>query len=220
MLKTKLLAALAAIVMIAFAVPATASAALRVEPTTVRVEYKSVETTLGALQDEIGETHCHDAKGKGQLTCFATEREADLDLLGRGGLPAEVAKVTARKWGVAVPKQARSTGTADATSAAATCHPWVTVRFYDYANAGGSSVNLYCDYPDLRAVGWDNKASSMICLVCNSVITGTNQYNVKKMTAFQEYNYNYNAMTTTFNNVINALNDANNSVSSNRVYFN
>ncbi|MFE5852541.1 hypothetical protein ACFQ61_04880 [Streptomyces sp. NPDC056500] len=209
MLKTKLFAALAAIVLTMFALPASASASVDTLTgmATASVEYRGSVTTLAALEQELGETHCHDAKGQGQLTCFATEAEADLDLLNQGGLPAEAAKTVARKLGVAVPKQARS--------AAAGCHPWVTMRFYDGNSGTGSSVAMYCDYPNLGDVGWNNKANSVICYVCPPLV-GTSPYGVEMARFYNDINY-YNLNATTFNTVL--RNIGNGLTSSSRIVF-
>ncbi|MFB7410730.1 hypothetical protein ACFCZ2_26460 [Streptomyces sp. NPDC056202] len=218
MLRTKVCAALAAVALTLLAVPAASAetADARTGVSAPLVEYKGGATTLPTLEKEIGEAHCHDAKGMGELTCFATERELELDLLAVGGLPADAAKNAARKWGVAVPKQTRTA----AAAAAPTCHPWATMRFYDGYNATGSSVSVFCDYPDLRNVSFDNRANSAICMVCKNPFTSANPYNVKRMTAFQNYNFSVNAMAQETSVVINASALAANTASSNRIYFN
>ncbi|MFB7346107.1 hypothetical protein ACFCZ6_39310 [Streptomyces hydrogenans] len=184
MLKKKILAVLTAVTLTLLALPAASASAgaasAQTGMSTAVVEYKGATTTLAALEEEIGETHCHDAKGAGELTCFATEREVELDLLAMGGLTGEVAKTAARKWGVAVPKQTRMA----AAAAAGTCHPWVTVRYYDGDNGTGSSINFYCDYTNLGVVGWDNRANSLQCMVCSSVAVPN-----KAMMSFQNYSY-------------------------------
>lgn len=171
MLRNKVFAALAAIALSLLVVPAaSASAETPADATgmtTATVEYKGTVTTLATLEKKIGETHCHDGKGKGKLTCFATEREADLDLLAKGGLPAEAAKAAAHKWGVAVPQQQKTT--TKLSAAAGVCHPWVTLRYFDGYSGSGSSINLYCDYGDLGQVGWDNRANSAQCYVCSPI---------------------------------------------------
>ncbi|MFJ7955414.1 hypothetical protein ACIQ62_03880 [Streptomyces sp. NPDC096319] len=216
MLRSKVFTALAAIALSLLALPATSasteSADVQTGKSSTLVEYKGSEVALDALEDKVGETHCHDAKGQGQLTCFATEREADLDLLAKGGLPAETAKATARKWRVAVPKQVSPT----LAAAAATCHPYVTVRFYDGNNATGSSVNLYCDYPDLSQVGWNDRANSMVCMVCKNIATGASQYNAKNLVAFQNANMQIQAASAQYSTMMNIRANV---TSSNRLYF-
>lgn len=217
MLKTKIAAAFAAIALSALALPASASAeeADQTGLATARVEYKGAMTTLATLEEEVGETHCHDAKGKDKLTCFATEREADLDLLAMGGLTGEVAKTAARKWNVTVPKQTRLAPAA----AAATCHPWATFRFYDGNSGTGSSVNLYCDYPDLSTVGWNNRANSYKCLGCKS-IAGTNPHLVDMQKAFDEAIYRGIQISIAKNDLLMNLDAAkSNKITSSRLYF-
>ncbi|MBB4987582.1 putative low-complexity protein [Streptomyces sp. SFB5A] len=213
MLRNKVFTALAAAALTLLALPAASASAKTPADTTgmaiASVEYKGTVTTLAALEKKIGETHCHDGKGKGKLTCFATEREADLDLLAKGGLPAEAAKAAARKWGVAVPKQTRVA----AAAATGTCHPWVTVRYYDGNYGTGSSVNLYCDYPDLSQVGWDNRANSLTCMVCSPI----QHPDVKGMASFQNYNYMFNQQLTQTSATVQAASA--NTISSNRLYF-
>ncbi|WP_190222703.1 hypothetical protein [Streptomyces hydrogenans] len=176
---------------------------------TAVVEYKGGATTLAALEEEIGETHCHDGKGAGELTCFATAREAEIDLLAMGGFSTEAAKATASKWGVSLPKQTR---VAAAAAAAGTCHPWVTVRYYDGDNGTGSSVNLYCDYTNLGSVGWDNRVNSLACMVCSAV---TNP--MKTMQSFQGYSYSMLMQQTMAMDLHNA--HTRNVISSMRLFF-
>ncbi|MEU5916300.1 hypothetical protein [Streptomyces sp. NPDC047141] len=216
MLRNKVMAALAAVFMTVLALPASASAEIADVQTGMSatlVEYEGSEVPLDALEKQVGETHCHDAKGPGELTCFATEREADLDLLAKGGLPGETAKATAAKWGVAVPKQTRQA----LAAAAPTCHPYVTVRFYDGNNGTGASVNLYCDYPDLSQVGWNDRANSMSCLACKNPFTGANPYNANMMAAFQNANMRIQAAAAENNLLRNIMANV---TSSNRLYFN
>ncbi|GAA3072277.1 hypothetical protein GCM10017562_44610 [Streptomyces roseofulvus] len=92
----------------------------------------------------------------------------------------------------------------------------MTIRYFDGDNGSGSSVNLYCDYPNLGTVGWDNRANSAICMVCPSLIGGSDPYHVNRMVSFQEYNMYVAALTHTFNNLKNVTP---NIVSSNRLYF-
>ncbi|MFH8617158.1 hypothetical protein ACH4E8_19030 [Streptomyces sp. NPDC017979] len=217
MLRIKLFATLAALALTMVALPATAFAdetGTRTGASTTRVEYKGTVTTLAALESEIGETHCHDGNGQGQLTCFATEREVDLDLIARGGLPPEAAKEAARKWGVALPKQTRT-----ATAPAGTCHPWVTIRYYDGLNGTGSSTNMYCDYSNFGSVGFNDRADSMLCYVCPSPI-GTNPHQVQMMKTYQQFNQQMllmNTMTNVRHNISAALR---NTASSNQLRFN
>ncbi|MFH9138644.1 hypothetical protein [Streptomyces sp. NPDC017524] len=218
MLKTKISAVFAAIALTVLAVPASASAEVPDEQTglaTTQVEYKGVVTTLATLEEQVGETHCHDAKGKDKLTCFATEREAELDLLTMGGLTGEAARTAADKWGGTVPKQTRLAPAA----AAATCHPWATFRFYNGNNGTGSSVNLYCDYPDLSTVGWNNRANSYVCLACQSV-SGTNPHAVDLMKAFDRAMYQSTQISAAKYNTLVALDASRiNRISSSRLYF-
>ncbi|MFC9341456.1 hypothetical protein ACFT0G_31110 [Streptomyces sp. NPDC057020] len=211
MLKTKVCATLAAIALTLLAVPAATASTETADAQTgmgaAVVEYNGSVTTLAALEDEVGETHCHDAKGQGQLTCFASEREADLDLLAMGGLPGDAAKAAASKWGVAVPKQTRVAPAAKqartaAVAAAGVCHPWVTTRMYDGNSGSGSSVTFYCDYTNLGAVGWDNRANSVTCIVCKTIY-GANPYRVSNLREFQNTMYQTQVASQEFNQMVN-----------------
>ncbi|MFD6791535.1 hypothetical protein, partial [Streptomyces anthocyanicus] len=108
-----------------------------------------------------------------------------------------------------VPKQPR---VAAATAAAGTCHPWVTVRYYDGDNGTGSSINLYCDYTNLGSVGWDNRVNSITCMVCSAVTVPT-----KTMQSFQGYNYSILMQQTMSLTTHNAA--VRNGISSNRLAF-
>ncbi|MFE7514393.1 hypothetical protein ACFU8I_24660 [Streptomyces sp. NPDC057540] len=217
MLRSKVFTALAAAALTLLALPAaSASAETPADATgmtTASVEYKGTVTTLGALEEQIGETHCNDAKGQGKLTCFATEREADLDLLNRGGLPGETAKVVARKWGVAVPKRTRIAAAPAAAEATGTCHPWLVARFYDGNSGSGASVSLYCDYTNLGQIGRDNRVNSFACYVCSPI----QHPDVKGLAAFQGYSYQIQMMMAQ-QTVI--MNTTANVMSSNRLNFN
>ncbi|MGW5780570.1 hypothetical protein [Streptomyces sp. NPDC003863] len=213
MLRNKVFAALTAIALTLLALPAASASAETPADTTgmatASVEYKGTVTTLAALEKKIGETHCHDGKGKGKLTCFATEREADLDLLAKGGLPAEAAKAAARKWGVAVPKQT----TPALAAAAGTCHPWTTLRYWDGYSGSGSSISLYCDYSNLADVGWDNKANSAQCYVCSPI----QHPEIRGLAHFQGIAYQQQQMmqaATSIQNTVTA-----NTISSERLSF-
>ncbi|MFC9588248.1 hypothetical protein ACFTUC_00265 [Streptomyces sp. NPDC056944] len=196
------MAALVAVFMTVLALPASASAEgpnAGTGTNAARVEYKGSVTTLGALEEQIGESHCHDANGQGKLTCFATEREADLDLLNRGAFPGDAAKSVARKWGVAVPKQTR-VAAAPAAEAAGTCHPWLVTRLYDGNNGSGASFSLYCDYTNLGQIGWDNRVNSLACYVCSPI----QHPEVKAFEAFRDYSYQTQIVAQRANMMMNA----------------
>lgn len=218
MLKTKMFTVLAALALTMLALPAAASAEgvdTDTGATVASVEYNGSMTSLAALEAEVGEVHCHDAKGMGELTCFATEREADLDLLSLGGLPPEVAKATATKWGVGVPRKTRTV----TPTASSTCHPWVTTRLYDGDKGTGSSVNLYCDYPKLSQVGWNDRANSMICMVCKNV-SGANPHGVDNLTLFFNEQMKLQLVVTKLNMIVEMDKAKRNAASSNRIAFN
>ncbi|WP_426364092.1 hypothetical protein [Streptomyces sp. E-08] len=189
MLRNKVIAALAAVFMTVLALPAaSASAETPADATgmaTASVEYKGAVTTLAALEKKIGPTHCHDGKGKGKLTCFATEREADLDLLAKGAFPGDAAKAVARKWGVAVPKQTRIAAAPAAAEVTGTCHPWLVSRLYDGNSGTGASFSLYCDYANLGQIGWDNRMNSLACYVCSPI----QHPEVDALKGFQNYTF-------------------------------
>ncbi|MEU2231848.1 hypothetical protein [Streptomyces vietnamensis] len=202
MLKNKVFTALAAAVLTLLALPAASASAETPADTTgmatASVEYKGTVTTLAALEKKIGETHCHDGKGKGKLTCFATEREADLDLLAKGAFPGDAAKAVAHKWGVSVPKQTR-VAAAPAAEAAGTCHPWLVSRLYDGYNSSGASFSLYCDYANLGQVGWDNRMNSIVCYVCSPIANP----GVTGLEGFANYTYQNQLFVQAMNTAVN-----------------
>ncbi|MGW2153399.1 hypothetical protein [Nonomuraea sp. NPDC001699] len=126
------------------------------------VLYRGRQFTLKRLEQTLGQTHCHDFAG-GPLTCFATEREADLDLLAKGGF-SRTATTTAQRWGASTAPHVASKA-----SLPSGCHPYANGRLYDGRKGTGSSVTLYCEsYPNLSTIGWGGRAKSGMCYKCSS----------------------------------------------------
>lgn len=128
----------------------------------VQVLFNDKSLNLAALEGALGQTHCHDAAGVGQLTCFATEREADLDILSFGGFSVDSAGKLKEKWRISEAElsEGKSKRAHFAISFGPACRPYATGRLYSELNYGGSSVALFCRTPDLRADGFNNKAQS------------------------------------------------------------
>jgi hypothetical protein len=127
----------------------------------ILVLYEGNMVSLAELEAK-GPTYCHDARGKGQLTCFATSQEGDLDLIRRGLMPLERAAqfealghthLEAVDWEPSSPSHPEQLSTTSSSQ----CY----TKLWSAIGYSGSWRVLCNDYNDLRSISFNDVTSSV-----------------------------------------------------------